>query len=233
MTIPALPVTVPLTLPPVSTAEVVARFAEHRQLRVKQRKRWLEILFDWESRNSYAVFDENDEHVLQVKEEGGFWNVVARLFLRTARPFSSTVFDNPIPRPLLRLRRPFRFLFHRVDVETAAGERIGSVVRQWSWIRRIYSVQDEHGIEIARLFGPFFRPWTFEIHVNGRVIGALQKKWSGLLKELASDADNFALDLQDAPPRVKVLVFAATVLIDVVHFERAARRQRHPHHDHS
>jgi uncharacterized protein YxjI len=232
MTTPTQPVTVPVALPPVPLADIYGRFAGHRRLSVKQKKRWLEILFDWESKNSYGVFDEDGHHVLQVKENGGFVNVLLRMLLQTARPFSATVFDNPIPRPLLQLRRPFRFLFHRIDVATAGGEVVGSVVRRWSWIRRVYSVQDAEGKEVAILFGPFFRPWTFEVRIGERVIGTLQKKWSGLLKELVTDADNFVLELPDAPPQVKVLVFAATVLVDVVHFEKAAGQQHHPHHDH-
>ncbi len=219
---PTESVNVPLALPPPSLVDVSTRFAQHRRLAVRQRKRWLEILLNWEQKNSYAVYDEDGQHVLQVKEDGsGLWKLVVRLFLRTARPFSSTVYDNPIPRPLLQLRRPFRFIFHRIDVATAGGEIVGSVERQWSWIRRIYSVRDKNDVEVATLFGPFFRPWTFEIRVGDRVVGTLQKKWSGLFKELVTDADNFALELGDAPPDVKILVFAATVLIDVVHFEQA------------
>jgi len=231
MKTPTQPASVPVALPPATLADVHARFAEHRRLSVRQKKRWLEILFDWESKNSYAVYDERGVHVLQVREDGGLGNVLLRLLLRTARPFSSTVYDNPIPRPLLLLRRPFRFLFHRLDVAAADGTVVGSVVRRW-WIRRIYSVQDARGVEVARLFGPFFRPWTFEVQVSDRVVGTLQKRWSGLLKELATDADDFALELADASPQVKVLVFAATVLVDVVHFEKSARRQNHPHHKH-
>jgi uncharacterized protein YxjI len=223
MTKPTLPVNVPMALPPVEVADIYGRFSEHRSLTVKQKKRWLEILFNWESKNSYAVFDEDGNHVLQVKENGGFLNVVLRMLLHTARPFSATVFDNPIPRPLLSLRRPFRFFFPQIDVATTDGKPLGRVVRRWSFVRRIYSVQDASGAEVAVLFGPFFRPWTFEVRVGERVVGTLQKKWSGLLKEVVTDADNFALQFDDAPPQVKVLVFAATVLVDVVHFEKSTR----------
>jgi uncharacterized protein YxjI len=221
MSLPTESVSVPLALPPPSLADVSDRFAQHRRLAVRQRKRWLEILFNWEQKNSYAVYDEDGQHVLQVKEDGsGLGKLLVRLLLRTARPFTSTVFDNPIPRPLLRLHRPFRFIFHRIDVATADGQIIGSVERRWSWLRRIYAVTNKDGVEVATLFGPILRPWTFEVRVGDRVVGTLQKRWSGLLKEVVSDADNFALELGDAPPELKILVFAATVLIDVVHFEQ-------------
>lgn len=217
------PVNVPLALPPATAADAVAEFAGHRRLSVRQRRRWLELLFNWEQKNSYAVYDEEGNHTLQVKEEGsGLWNLVKRLFLRTARPFHCIVYDNPIPKPLLRLDRPFRFFFHRLEVSAADGAPLGAIERRWSWIRRIYSVHDASGREVAQLFGPFFRPWTFEIRVNDEARGLLQKRWSGFTAEMLTDADNFVLDVERVDdPKLRLLAFAATVLVDVVHFEQA------------
>ena len=48
----------------------------------------------------------------------------------------------------------------------------------------------------------------------------IQKKWSGLLKEAFTDADNFWIDyaaIED--PQLRAVLFAAMVLIDIVHFE--------------
>jgi uncharacterized protein YxjI len=217
------PVNVPLALPPATVQDAVAEFVGHRRLAVRQRRRWLELLINWEQKNSYAVYDEEGNHTLQVKEEGsGLLNILKRLFLRTARPFDAVVYDNPIPKPLLKLRRPFRWFFHRLEVSAADGTPIGAIERRWSWIRRIYSVHDASGAQVATLFGPFFRPWTFEIQVNGEARGLLQKKWGGLTSELLTDADNFVLDIERvSDPKIRLLAFAATVLIDVVHFERS------------
>ena len=223
MTTPSLPAAISQSLPPTPLAEVLAEFDHHHKLSVRQRRRWLEMLFNWEQKNSYAVYDEDGQHRLQVKEEGsGLVNILKRLFLRTQRPFSATVYDNPIPKPLLFLKRPFRFFFHRLEVAASSGEVLGAIERRWSWIRRIYSIADENGAEVATLFGPILRPWTFEIRVSGQPRGLLQKRWSGLSTEMFTDADNFVLDLHEVTdPKLKVLVFAATVLIDVVHFEQA------------
>ena len=55
-----------------------------------------------------------------------------------------------------------------------------------------------------------------------RVIGHVKKKWSGLLKEAFTDADNFEVEfVADIDPRWKAVALAAAVLIDVIHFERA------------
>jgi uncharacterized protein YxjI len=72
------------------------------------------------------------------------------------------------------------------------------------------------------LFGPLFKPWTFEIRSGERVVGMIQKRWSGLAKEMFSDADDFGVELSNATDaRLKLLAFAAVVLIDVVHFEKS------------
>ncbi|HEY1098176.1 MAG TPA: phospholipid scramblase-related protein [Myxococcota bacterium] len=212
---------IPITVAPATTAMVRTEFAQHRRLAVRQRRRWLELLTDWEAKNSYAVYDEEGQHALQVKEEGsGLLNILKRLFFRTARPFKATVYDNPIPKPLLLLDRPFRWFFQRIDVAAADGTMLGSVVREWSWLRRIYRVEDANGREVARLFGPILKPWTFEIHVDGVVRGTIQKRWSGMVKELFTDADNFAVEMGEIDdPTLRALCFASTVLIDIVHFE--------------
>lgn len=212
-----------VNLPPANEALVREEFAPHRRLSVRQKRRWWEFLTNWEAKNSYAIFDEEGNHTLQVKEEGnGFVNILKRLFLRTARPFDATVYDNPIPRPILSLHRPFRFIFQELQVSAADGRLMGKIVREWSWIRRIYRIEDERGVEVARLFGPFFRPWTFEIQVRGEVRGMVQKRWSGSISELFTDADNFAVEFSEIDdPKLKALCFASTVLIDIVHFEDA------------
>jgi hypothetical protein len=71
------------------------------------------------------------------------------------------------------------------------------------------------------LYGPLLHPWTFEIRKGGMPQGKICKKWSGLLKEGFTDADNFGVTF---PPgwcdAHKSLLLAAVFLIDFVHFEK-------------
>ena len=203
---------------------VALAFANPQRLTVRQRKRWLEILFSWESKNTYLVFDHNDAPVFEVQEQGkGFGNMMKRLFLGPLRWFTANVEDLGKQSTLLSLRRPFRFFFHRLEVTGPDGVALGAIQRRWTWLRRKYTVEGPAGQEVATLFGPFFRPWTFKIRLPGseQEIGLLQKKWSGLGKELFTDADNFWIQLENVrDPQLSALLFSATVLIDVVHFER-------------
>lgn len=210
-------------LVPQGSQALATRFASYQKLSVRQRKKWLEILLSFEMKNSYDVYDEHQLPVLRVQELGsGFLSLLKRIFLGPARPFSAAVRDLGTESLVLELRRPFRFIFHRLEVHGPSGELLGSIERRWSWVRRLYTIFDAQGRPVAELFGPFLRPWTFEVRVGDQVRGTIVKRWSGWGKELFTDADNFGVDiarLED--PTLKALVFAATVLIDVVHFERA------------
>jgi uncharacterized protein YxjI len=204
---------------------VVQVFDKPTRLTVRQRKRWLEILTSLDARNTYVVFDERGNPVLEVQEDGsGFGHFLKRVFLGALRPFTARVEDLSGQRPLLVLRRPFRFIFHRLEVHGPDGELIGAIQRRWTWVRRKYTVEGPNGQEVATLFGPILRPWTFQVQLPGsdREIGLVQKKWSGLLKEVFTEADNFWVKYDAvSDPALRALLFAATVLIDVVHFERS------------
>ena len=203
--------------------ELAVRFASYRRLTVRQRKRWLEILLAFEMKNSYDVYDDQQMPVLRVREDGsGFLSLLKRLFLGPLRPFRATVLDLGTQAAVLLLRRPFHFFFHRLEITRADGTALGAIQRRWAWFRRIYDVEDATGNVVAGILGPFLRPWTFQILVDGQQRGAIRKRWSGFLKEMFTDADNFSVDLAELDdPELKARALAATVLIDVVHFERA------------
>ena len=51
-------------------------------------------------------------------------------------------------------------------------------------------------------------------------VATIAKKWMGCFKETLTDADNFVIDYKEnVNLSTKVLVFAATFLIDMMYFE--------------
>jgi uncharacterized protein YxjI len=213
----------PALIPSPSASDITEQFGRYQRLTVRQKKRWLEILLSFEVKNTYEVFDERGAASLRVREQGqGFLSLLKRVFLGPMRPFEVHVTDIESGATLLRLHRPFRFFFHRLEVKDAQGRLLGAIQKRWSWLRRIYTIEQGVNLEAGQLYGPILRPWTFEIRVAGQSVGTIQKRWSGFAKEMFSDADNFGVDLsaiRDAS--LKVLAFAAIVLIDIVHFENS------------
>jgi hypothetical protein len=154
----------------------VERLAAANGLAVRQKQEWGEILTGFEQRNKYLVSDLAGADLYAALEAGG--STLARIFLRGMRPFRMQVVDLD-RRPVLELRRPFRWYFHQLRVADAHHKPLGSIQRHFSIARRIYSVHDSAGREVYRLFGPLLHPWTFEIRQGDRTVGRIVKKWSG------------------------------------------------------
>ena len=193
------------------------RLASTAGLMVKQQKEWGEILSGFETRNKYVVTDMAGSPVYLAAEENR--SLLLRIFLKALRPFTISIMGED-GRPVIRVDRPFRFYFHRAEVSDSQGRLLGAIERQFSLLRRIYTVYDESGQEAFQLFGPILHPWTFQIHHNGMEIGRITKKWSGLLKEGFTDADNFGVEFPvDWDIKLKALFLGAVFLIDFVHFE--------------
>ncbi len=188
---------------------------------ISQRKEWGEIFTGFETKNKYAVSDTSGNDLYIAVEEGG--SMIMRWFLKALRPFEISIrtYDNQL---VLRVVRPFRFYFHQLDIFDSQGEFLGTIQRQFSLFRRIYSVLDSSRQELFQLFGPLLHPWTFEIKKGINQHGTITKKWSGLLKESFSDADNFGVSFPvEWDKKIKALFLGAVFLIDFVHFENSGK----------
>ncbi len=205
-------------MPSESTA--LALFQRHGMLRVRQKKEWGEILTGFEGRNRYQVVGDDGQLVFYAGEvEGGLGTFLVRLLLKNSRPFTMEL-KTPEGATVLRLRRPWRFWFSHLDVEDGEGRILGSIQQRFAFFQKLYDVLGPSGEVLATLRGPFFRPWTFNIELNGQEVGRIQKRWSGLGREMFSDADNFGVAFEQVrDARLRSLVVAATFLIDFVHFE--------------
>jgi len=200
------------------------RFAGAHALMIKQQKEWGEILSGFETRNKYDVVNTSGGVLFQVEEESGALStIITRLFLQALRPFTMHIFS-PEGNEVFRLKRPFRFFFHRLEVSKSNGAPLGIIERRFALLRRIYSVQDPNGNETFQLFGPILHPWTFQIKKHGEEVGKITKKWSGLAKEYFTDADNFGITFPGGiDVSQKATFLGALFLIDFVHFERHKR----------
>ncbi len=193
------------------------RLASVDGLVISQQKEWGEIVTGFETKNQYAVMDPSGQPLYTAVEEDG--STLMRLFLKSLRPFEITV-TGPGQNTILRAKKPFRFYFHELEVVDPHGKVLGLIKRRFSILRRRYTAQDTAGKELFQLFGPLLKPWTFEIMRGGTSHGKITKKWSGLLKEGFSDADNFGITFPRGwDQKARLILLGAVFLIDFAHFE--------------
>jgi len=187
---------------------------------ISQVKEWGEILINFESRNRYRICDEEGEELgFAAEEGGGLGAMLGRNFLGSARACTLHVFDRH-GTEVGQGKKPFRWFFYEM-VAIENGRLVGRVKRRFAVLNRRFTVYDAEGKELFEIFSPLFRIWTFKVQAGGVEIARINKKWSGLLKEAFSDADNFGVEFfgQQPPADFQKLLLFATFLIDFCFFE--------------
>jgi uncharacterized protein YxjI len=195
--------------------------ATHAQLSLKQRKEWVEILVDFETRNQYVVRGSRGEEVGTLAEEGGgLWGTAKRWLFRSHRALEAVLCDRA-GAVALRLSRGFFFLFSDLHVSDASGAKLGSAHRRFGILHRKYDLRDAHGRTFARVRSPIWRIWTFFVKAEDGRDATIGKKWGGMLREVFADADTFGIDFSQATwtPEERAVIFAAAVSIDFDFFE--------------
>ena len=197
--------------------------AGHSRVLVKQLKEWGEILVGFEGRNRYELRDEAGATIGYAAEQSnGFGSFFGRNLLGQMRRATIRITD-PSGAEIGRLEKPFRWFFQRMDIFDGS-ERIGAVERRWSWIDRRFAVENARGEVVMEIVSPLFRIWTFELRFQDEVVGRIQKKWGGVMKEWFTDADVFGVEWQPHVPQpVRALLLGATFLVDFCCFENNQR----------
>lgn len=206
----------------MSTA--LAPISNVEELYVVQRKE-LGELFGYESRNKYEILLGGQPWLYAVEQGRDFLGILMRQFFGHFRKFEIHVFDTARTQ-LLRIVHPFRFWFQRLDVFGASGEPIGAIQERFAIFHKRFDVLDASGRVLLEVSSPLWKPWTFAFNEGGQERALVQKKWSGLGRELFTDADNFRIGYSAglAAP-AKILVLAAALFIDLQYFERKASQE--------
>jgi uncharacterized protein YxjI len=198
--------------------------AQTDSLVIRQRKELTEVFTSIETKNRYEVDLPDGRTIMYAQEQGeGTMDFLRRSFLNTARPFHIELSDER-GQDVMHLHRPWRWLFSRLDVLDGGGVPIGSIQQRFAVLSKRFTVLDPSGAELAELYGPMLRPWTFRVLVGGQEVGQITKQWSGLLREAFTDADTFGVQYGPGmSPQLRALALAATFLIDFLYFERKSK----------
>lgn len=193
------------------------------EVRISQRKELAEVLLGAETRNKYEIRDAQGASIGFAAEQGaGFLAFLARMFMGHWRTFEVTFFDAQ-RKAVLRAVHPFRFFFQRLEIFDASGTALGALQQRWAVFSKRFDVEDAAGRVILEMRSPLLKVWTFPFFRGETEVGRIEKKWSGGLAELLTDADNFRLSFSGgASSAERRLMLAAAVFVDLQYFERKA-----------
>lgn len=206
------------------------------QLLVQQKVELIEAITGFETNNKFNVKNTLGQKVYWAAENN---DCCTRNCCGPLRRFKMQVYD-AYQNEVILLRRPaacdscfFPCCLQSIHVESPPGRRIGSVQQKWSMCYPYFSIKDVHDDTILRIEGPFCT-WSicgndveFKIlTMDGAQIGKISKQWSGLARELFTDADFFGISFpMDLDVNTKAIMLGACFLIDAMFFEKSGHRE--------
>lgn len=190
------------------------------QIIVRQRRELVE-LFGFETRNKYEICDEHGNVIgFCAEQQKGLLGILLRQFLGHWRRFDLHFFNNE-RREVLVVKHPFRFFFQRLEVYTADGEFLGALQQRFSILRKKFDLENARGQVVLNMSSGLLQFWTFPFTKGSVEVAVIRKKWSGALREIFTDADNFQISFgyRDLSELERILILASGVFIDLQYFE--------------
>lgn len=136
-------------------------------------------------------------------------------------PTKVTVYEQD-GQPVFTIQRPFSLFRKKVTIQKSTGEYLGYFKSKILTIGGGFFVFDAAEQQVAEIKGNW-KGWDFKfLTKDGREIGAVNKKWAGLAKEIFTTADNYLISLnpvEEVNPDAKILLLAAGLAVDLIYKE--------------
>jgi uncharacterized protein YxjI len=171
----------------------------------------------FEMRNQYTLTGDNGEQIGAIEQVGQSpFTFLARLFsdLDVSLPVTLDVTgsDGVVA---MQLHKPwFRF---RVTVKAADGNVIGHVRKRIRLGKAAFTVTGPSGEDVGKLLAENWRSKDFRFEgTSGQEVARVTKKWRGLLTEVFTDADSYAVTFEaSTDDTVRQLALAAALAVDL------------------
>ena len=187
----------------------------------------LALVTGWQNAREFDIVDSVGRMRGTAAEQGrGILGFMSRTVLSGWLPLQFAVFSDPSQERVMTLGRPFFWLFSEMTVDGERGQRLGSVKRRFSIIRKRYDLRDAAGHTFATIASPLLHPWTFSIFDrSGQQRAEISKKWAGMTGEMITGAQRFKIDFMnhDWPLAQRAVIFATALSIDFDSFEGRGR----------
>ncbi|XP_051516640.1 phospholipid scramblase 2-like [Myxocyprinus asiaticus] len=222
----AVPLSVPAGVPPG-----LEYLTQIDQILIHQKVELLEAIIGFETNNQYEIKNSLGQKIYSAKEKN---DCCTRNCCGALRSFDMKIKDNT-DREVMRLIRPFRCAscwcpccLQELEVQAPPGTTVGYVKQDWHPCYPKFSIQGSNKETLMKLEGPCLAcnccsDVNFELKGKdgGQSIGRISKQWSGLLKEVFTDTDNFGIQFPlDMDVKMKAVLMGACFLIDFMFFEK-------------
>uniref|UniRef100_A0A8C7NVK9 Phospholipid scramblase n=1 Tax=Oncorhynchus mykiss TaxID=8022 RepID=A0A8C7NVK9_ONCMY len=191
----------------------------------------------FETNNQYEIKNSLGQKIYKAKEKN---DCCTRNCCGALRSFDMKIKDN-MDREVIRLVRPFRCAscwcpccLQELEVQAPPGTTIGYVSQDWNPCVPKFSIKGANKETVMKLEGPCFAcnccgDVNFKLtgKDGGKPIGRISKQWSGLIKEVFTDTDNFGIQFpMDLDVKMKAVLMGTCFLIDFMFFEKVGNTKQ-------
>ncbi|XP_032081081.1 phospholipid scramblase 1-like isoform X1 [Thamnophis elegans] len=212
-------------------------FSQLDQITVEQQIELMEMISGFETCNKYEVKNAMGHWIYFAAEENDDFNLNCYGPLRS---FTIKLFDST-NQPVMQLSREFHCsscccpcicCLQELEVQAPLGNIIGYVKQNWHPCLPKFTIQNEARENVLKITSPCvacqcYQDVNFEVKtVDGKsTIGNIVKKWTGLAREVATDASIFQIHFpMDLDINMKAVIMGASFLMDFMFFENAGNR---------
>ncbi|HEC65340.1 MAG TPA: scramblase [bacterium] len=171
--------------------------------------------------NEYKIFEKNGEEIGAVRQKLTTGDKVLRMLLsKKMLPFDMSIVDKS-EKVLTRLKRGWTFWLSQIEILDEHDRKIGHIKQKFTLLKPKLEIYDEQDLLLAVIQGNWIA-WNFEItSPEENSIGVINKKWSGIGKELFTTADNYhvVINREYAENTNKMIILSAAIAIDMIYKE--------------
>ena len=193
---------------------------DRRSFLVKERVAFLKLT------DRYDIFDtDSGEQIGFAQEEVSSFVKLLRFFIaKQLMPTTIGVKEDDSSEPVVTMKRGMTFLQSRVEVLDQSLNSIGFFKSKLFSFGGGFTVHSKTGEQVADVKGNW-KGWEFQLlDMQGNLLGTVNKKWAGAIKEIFTSADNYVISLSDqieTNAGLAGLLLAAGLAIDIVFKEKA------------
>lgn len=221
---------------PVGGLAILDRISK---LEMKERVNVAEMVIGVELGNNFKLVANDGEFQGEAKEKS---NVMMNYLLPLKRPFTQKFFLNN--QKIFSVKREYAFFGEKVKVKSnkSTVAEVDFGVLASFFLMRNFTVKDPNTHEIvltAKGFAPICclcgkHPWTYKVYdQSGEQVATIAKNFSGVLKELFTDADNFTVEfLKPIPAAYKAALLAIVLLVNIRYYSSAQAKQQNRNNAH-
>ncbi len=172
--------------------------------------------FKFES--EYKVYNQTGEQIGAIRQKLSAKQKLLRLFLSKAMlPFLMEIVDLN-GNTIAIVKRGWTFFMSEIIIVNDNHDIIGLIKQKWSFLKPIFHIMDSQRNKIAEIKGDW-KAWNFIIsQPDGSLIGTVNKKWAGAMKEVFTSADKYNVSIKEEYKETtdKIVIVSTAITIDMV-----------------